>query len=109
MPHRKHHKQHRKPTPAESYLCLILVGVLIFLSTALGAPIQFGIVLATAAAFLMSMRLGFTWQELEEVVCDRIGKLSSTMLIMWSTTALPSSAPSGSISARFWSVCSCPP
>lgn len=83
MPHRKHHKQHRKPTPAESYLCLILVGVLIFLSTALGAPIQFGIVLATAAAFLMSMRLGFTWQELEEVVCDRIGKLSSTMLIMW--------------------------
>ena len=56
MPHRKHHKQHRKPTPAESYLCLILVGVLIFLSTALGAPIQFGIVLATAAAFLMSMR-----------------------------------------------------
>lgn len=83
MPHRKHHKQHRKPTPAESYLCLILTGVLIFLSTALGAPIQFGIVLATAAAFLMSMRLGFTWQELEEVVCDRIGKLSSTMLIMW--------------------------
>jgi len=49
----------------------------------MGAPIQFGIVLATAAAFLMALRLGFTWQELEDAICDRIGKLSSTMLIMW--------------------------
>lgn len=83
MPHRKHRKTHRKPTAAESYLCLILVALLIFVSTVMGAPIQFGIVLATAAAFLMSLRLGFTWQELEETVCERIGKLSSTMLIMW--------------------------
>jgi len=31
----------------------------------------------------MSLRLGFTWQEMEEIVCSRIGKLGSTMLIMW--------------------------
>ena len=83
MPHRTHRKQHRKPTAAEAYICLGLVGILIFISTMLGAPIQFGIILATAAAFLMSIRLGFTWQELEDVICERIGKLSSTMLIMW--------------------------
>ena len=82
MPHRTH-RAHRKPTAAEAYICLGLVGILIFVSTILGAPIQFGIILATAAAFLMSIRLGFTWQELEDVICERIGKLSSTMLIMW--------------------------
>ena len=85
MPHHNHipHKHHRKPEAWEAYLCLGLVGFLIFLSTFLGAPIQFGIILATAAAALMSMRLGFTWQELEAAICERIGRLSSTMLIMW--------------------------
>lgn len=76
-------RMHRKPSAPESYVCLLLVGILIFVSTTFGAPIQFGIILATAAAFLMSLRLGFTWQELEAVICDRIGKLSSSMLIMW--------------------------
>lgn len=83
MPHRTHHRHHRKPTAGEAYLCLGLVGALIFAAAILGAPIQFGIILATAAAFLMSLRLGFTWGELEEMVCERIGKLSGTMLIMW--------------------------
>ena len=45
MPQKIHHV-HRKPTAAESYICLILVGVLIFTSMLLGAPIQFGILLA---------------------------------------------------------------
>ena len=82
MPHRTHH-HHRKPTAAESYICIALVGSLILACTLLGAPIQFGITLATAAAFCMALRLGFTWQEMEEIICSRIGKLSSTMLIMW--------------------------
>ena len=87
MPHRFRHRypEHgrRLPTAGESYLCLGLVAGLILGCTLLGAPIQFGIVLATAAAFLMSLRLGFTWKELEEAICERIGKLCSTMLIMW--------------------------
>ena len=82
MPQKIHHV-HRKPTAAESYICLILVGVLIFTSMLLGAPIQFGILLACAAAFLMALRLGFTWEEMELAICERIGRLSSTMLIMW--------------------------
>ena len=83
MPHRTHHRHHRKPTAGESYFCLGLVGILIFIATLLGAPIQFGIILAAAASFFMSLRLGFSWREMEEAVCVRIGKLSSTMLIMW--------------------------
>ena len=83
MPHRLHKHDHRKPTAVESYICLGLVCGLILFCTILGAPIQFGILLSCTAAFLMSMRLGFTWQELEQAICDRIGKLCSTMLIMW--------------------------
>lgn len=83
MPHRTHHRHHRKPTAGESYFCLGLVGILIFIATLLGAPIQFGIILAAAASLFMSLRLGFSWREMEEAVCVRIGKLSSTMLIMW--------------------------
>lgn len=82
MPHRVHYV-HRKPTARESYVCLLLVGVLIFASMLLGAPIQFGILLACAASFLMAMRLGFHWDEMERAICDRVGRLTSTMLIMW--------------------------
>lgn len=73
----------RPPTSLEAFLCLALVGVLILGSSLLGAPIQFGIVLATAAAFLMSLRLGYTWKEMESVIGERIGRLCDTMLIMW--------------------------
>lgn len=83
MPHRIHRQKHRTPTAAESYICLGLVGSLILFCTLLGAPIQFGIILACAAAFFMAARLGYTWNELEVAICDRIGKLCSTMLIMW--------------------------
>lgn len=48
-------------------MCLALVGVLIVATTLLGAPIQFGIVLAAAVSFLMVLRLGFFWEELEEI------------------------------------------
>lgn len=64
-------------------MCLALVGVLIVATTFLGAPIQFGIVLAAAVSFLMALRLGFSWEELEEAIGHRIGRLSGTMLIMW--------------------------
>ena len=50
----------RPPTSLEAYLCLALVGGSILLTSLLGGPIQFGIVLATTFAFLMSRRLGFT-------------------------------------------------
>lgn len=83
MPHRIHRQDHRQPTAAESYVCLGLAGGLILFCTLLGAPIQFGILLACAVAFLMALRLGYRWQELETAICDRIGKLCSTMLIMW--------------------------
>ncbi len=83
MPHRTAHHRHRKPTAQEAYVCLALVGILIFAAIRMGAPIQFGILAATAAAFLMSLRLGFTWREMEEAICHRIGRLSDTMLIMW--------------------------
>lgn len=77
------HATPRKPSALEAYLCLACVGLLIFFTTYIGAPIQFGIVLGAAVSFLFSLRLGFTWGELEDAICDRIGKLSSTMLIMW--------------------------
>ena len=73
----------RPPTSFEAYLCLILVGSSILLTSFLGGPIQFGIVLATTFAFLMAQRLGFTWGEMEGVIGERLGKLSGTMLIMW--------------------------
>lgn len=77
------HTPYRPPTALESYLCLILVGLSIFGATILGAPIQFGIFLAAAIAFLMSLRLGHSWMEMEKVIGERIGKLCDTMLIMW--------------------------
>lgn len=73
----------RPPTSFEAYLCLVLVGSSILLTSFLGGPIQFGIVLATTFAFLMAQRLGFTWGEMEGVIGERLGKLSGTMLIMW--------------------------
>ena len=83
MSHHIQHHHHRKPTAAEAGLCLGLVGFFILISTLLGAPIQFGIILATAASFVMALRLGFSWEEMEEAIGIRIGKLSNTMLIMW--------------------------
>ena len=66
----------RPPTSFEAYLCLVLVGSSILLTSFWGGPIQFGIVLATTFAFLMAQRLGFTWGEMEGVIGERLGKLS---------------------------------
>ena len=83
MSHHVKHHHHRKPTALESYFCIILVGILIVASLLLGAPIQFGILLATAVSFLMALRLGFSWEEMEQAICERLGRMGSTMLIMW--------------------------
>ena len=83
MSHHIKHHHHRKPTALESYFCIILVGIIIVASLLLGAPIQFGILLATAVSFLMALRLGFTWEEMEQAICERLGRMGSTMLIMW--------------------------
>lgn len=83
MSHHVQHHHHRKPTALESYLCLLVVGVLIVTCLVIGAPIQFGILLATAASFLMVLRLGFSWEEMELAICERLGRMGSTMLIMW--------------------------
>lgn len=74
---------HRMPSKPEAYLCLACVAACIFGCTSLGAPIQFGVVMATAVAFLFARRLGFTWEEMEARIHKRIGKLAGTMLIMW--------------------------
>lgn len=83
MSHHIQHHHHRKPTAAEAYFCIALVGILIVATLLVGAPIQFGILLATAASFLMALRLGFSWEEMEKAICERLGRMGSTMLIMW--------------------------
>src|SRR5699024_1225082 len=32
---------------------------------------------------LMALRLGFSWEEMELAICERLGRMCSTMLIMW--------------------------
>ena len=83
MSHHIQHHHHRKPTATEAYVCIALVGILIVATLLVGAPIQFGILLATAASFLMALRLGFSWEEMELAICERLGRMGSTMLIMW--------------------------
>ena len=83
MSHHIQHHHHHKPTAAEAYLCIVLVGICIVATLLLGAPIQMGILLATAVAFLLALRLGFSWEEMEQAICERLGRMGSTMLIMW--------------------------
>ena len=83
MSHHIRHHHHRKPTAAEAYLCIALVGVLIVATLLIGAPLQFGMLLATAVSFLVTLRLGFSWEEMELAICERLGRMGSTMLIMW--------------------------
>ena len=75
---------HREPTPTEAYVCIILVVLAIFLSLRSGMTIQIGIILATIIAFLMSKRLGFTWSEMEKMICERMGQVTPTILTLWS-------------------------
>lgn len=74
---------YRRPSMAESYLCLGLVIASIILCMGLGGPIQFGILFGMTFAVAFAMRCGHTWADLERAILDRIGHLGGTMLIMW--------------------------
>ena len=49
----------------------------------LGMRVEFLMIIAAIVAFLMSMRLGYKWDEMEKAIGQRIGNLTTTILIMW--------------------------
>ena len=77
------HEIHKSPSGLHSYLTLILTGAAILFAVFSGAPIQFGVIMGATVASLSAMTLGWSWAELEKGICNRIGKLCDTMLIMW--------------------------
>ncbi len=72
-----------RPGMAMSCACLACVIASILITMLLGAPIQFGILTATAFAVGFAWFEGHDWPDLEKSICKRIGKMGPTMLIMW--------------------------
>lgn len=77
------HNAGREPGMGISCACLGCVVACILTAMATGAPVQAGILLASAVAALFAKAYGHGWADLEASVCRRIGKMGPTMLIMW--------------------------
>lgn len=73
----------RKPTAAESYLCVGLSAAIILSALILKLRVEFALLIVAALSMLLALRLGYTWNEIESAIGKRIGSLTSTILIMW--------------------------
>lgn len=81
---KKQQAEIRKPTFAESILVVvpamlfIAIGCLFFKVRA-----EFLLICAAAYAALWAMRLGYTWAQLQESICERLKSATPILLIMW--------------------------
>lgn len=73
----------RKPTAGEAYLCVGLSALCILGSLLLKVRVEFAMIFVAAIALLMSFRLGYSWDEMEKAIGNRVGSLTPTILIMW--------------------------
>lgn len=73
----------RKPTMLEAQISFWSMVILIAGGMILKMRIELMMILAAIVSFLLAMRLGYTWEEMEKAIGHRIGSLTSTILIMW--------------------------
>ena len=76
-------KTKREPTPFEAYLCVVLVFGLVIGAMFLGVAVQATMLLASIVAVLFAVRLGYTWNDLEKAIADKLGQLAPTVCILW--------------------------
>ena len=76
-------KDRRKPTMLEAQLSVWVMVAIIGIGMVLGMRVEFLMIVAAIWAMLMARRLGYTWGEMEKAIGQKIGRLTSTILIMW--------------------------
>ncbi len=76
-------KTYRKPTYAEAYICTGSAAVIILGALTLSMRVEFALLVVAAISAGIAIRLGYSWNELEKAIGQRIGSLTSTILIMW--------------------------
>ena len=76
-------KTKRQPTSAEAYLCVTLVFGLVIGAMFLGVAVQATMLLASIVSVIFATRLGYTWDDLEKVIADKLGQLAPTVCILW--------------------------
>lgn len=76
-------KVYRKPTSGEAYLCVGLAAIIILGALIFKMRVEFALLVVAAIAAVISLRLGYSWDEMEKAIGHRIGTLTPTILIMW--------------------------
>ncbi len=82
MDKEKTRKIPRKPTSVESYIAVLLVFGGVVICIAIGLPVQAALVFGAVIAFLFALYLGYGWQDVEEAISLRMGKVTPTMLTL---------------------------